>query len=436
MNLSLRRKRYNICIISFILLSSLFGRAVTASPPGYKHDPPGDHANVSSGNHADASPGRQALRKVGNRVYFTPACPIVAQSFNNTADVNGATSDTSSVGWYLDASKVPNAVYFAVKSHRLKAQTLGGEGVWYSKVFSIAGYTGIQVDAKISSEGTLSSAEYVKVSYKLDGGAETLIGTYTGSFGNTSTPTVTSPALTGSTVQIVVRMYDTTQGNAEFYIENYDVFKETAPCLVSGIAVTASASNSGVLTCTNPSTTLSATTTATGTTTYSWTGPNNFTSTSANPVVSTAGTYTVTGTNSAGTGTASVTVTSNTTAPAGVTATPSGSLTCSTTSVTLTGTSSTSGTTFTWTGPNSFTASGATATATAAGSYTLTATNPTTGCTTTVSTTVTQVTTAPANVTATPSGSLTCSTTSVTLTGTSSTSGTTFTWTGPNSFTA
>src|ERR1051325_6551696 len=75
--------------------------------------------------------GDDGVRREGNRVYFTPACPIIAQNFNNPADVNGATSDPDPTGWYLNASKVPNATYFAIKSHRIKAQTLGGEGVWY-----------------------------------------------------------------------------------------------------------------------------------------------------------------------------------------------------------------------------------------------------------------------------------------------------------------
>ena len=163
-------------MVSFLIFSLLSGGFLHGAPSG-KPTPP---------------------TRIGNRLYFTPACPIIAQNFNTAADVNGATSDPSSVGWYLDASKVPNAVYFSVKSHRIKAQTLGGEGVWYSQVFNISGYTGIQVDAKISSEGSFTSSEYVKVSYKLDGGPETLIGTYTGAFG---TPLVTSAQMTGSTVR-------------------------------------------------------------------------------------------------------------------------------------------------------------------------------------------------------------------------------------------
>ncbi|HEY4336412.1 MAG TPA: hypothetical protein VGM89_10950, partial [Puia sp.] len=329
-------------------------------------------------------------REVGDRLYFTPACPIVAQNFNTSYDVNGATSDPSSVGWYLDASKVSNAVYFSIKSHRIKAQTLGGEGVWYSQVFNISGYTGIQVDAKISSEGSFTSSEYVKVSYILDGGPETLIAKYTGNFG---TPMVTSPQMTGKKVQLVIRMYNVTAGNSDYYIEQYDVFKEVGPCTVTTIPVTIGASNSGVLTCSSSSVVLSASTTATGTTTYSWGGPNNYSSSAQNATVTAAGTYTVVATNAAGTGSATYTVTANNSAP-NVTATGA-ALGCGT-SAGISASSSVAGATFHWTGPNGFSSNSASPTVNAAGTYTVTVTNPATGCTASQSVSVTTGTAAPA----------------------------------------
>jgi len=341
MNVSLLRKRYNAPIIPFLLLLLFYGDVVRA----------------------------------------TPACPIITQSFQNSA--NGAISDPSATGWYLDRTNVPNAVVFSAQSHRIKAQTLGGEGVWYSQVFSIAGYTNIQVDAKISSEGTFTSSEYVKVYYKLNGGPETLISAQFGSFG---TPTVKSPMLTGNTVQLVIRIYNVSAGNNDYYIENYDVFKETGPCTVSGISVTASATNSGLLTCNNSSTTLSASTSASGTTTYAWTGPNGFTATGTSVTVNTAGTYTVTGTNSAGTGSASVTVTANNSLPD--LAAAGANLGCAP-SVTISASSSVSGATYSWTGPNSFTSTAQNPTVTAAGTYTVTVRNPATGCTASQSVTVT-----------------------------------------------
>jgi hypothetical protein len=309
----------------------------------------------------------------GNVVRATPACPIITQSFQNSA--NGALSDPSATGWYLDATAVPNAVVFSAQSHRIKAQTLGGEGVWYSQVFSIAGYTNVQVDAKISSEGTFTSSEYVKVYYKLNNGPETLISAQYGSFG---TPTVKSPMLTGNTVQIVIRIYNVSVGNNDYYIENYDVFKETGPCTVSGISVSASATNSGVLTCNNQNTTLTASTTASGTTTYSWSGPNGSTATGSSISVNVPGTYTVTGTNSAGTGSASVTVTANNSAPD--LAATGANLGCAT-SVTISASSSVSGATYSWTGPNGFTSQAQNPSVTAAGTYTVTVKNPATGCT-------------------------------------------------------
>lgn len=332
------------------------------------------------GTSAFARPG-DGPRRVGNRLYFTPACPIVTQNFQNSAD--GVISDPSATGWYLDRTHVPNAVYFAAKSHRLKAQTLGGEGVWYSQVFSIAGYTNIQVDAKVSSEGSFTSSEYVKVYYKLDNGPETLISAQFGSFG---TPTVTSPMMTGSTVQIVIRIYNVSVGNNDYYVENYDVFKETGPCTLSGITVNATPTNSGVVTCTHSTTTITASTTASGTTTYSWSGPNGYTATGSSVTVSAAGTYTVTGTNSAGTGSASVTVTANNSAP-DVTAT-GGALGCAS-STTISASSSISGATYSWTGPNGFTSSQQNPSVTAAGTYTVTVTNPATGCTASSSVSVT-----------------------------------------------
>jgi hypothetical protein len=431
MIMSLLRKRYSIPIVSYLIFSFLWGGILHASPSG-DPGPHGDGWPPGSSSIVSKPPERR-----GDRLYWTPACPIVAQNFNNAADVNGATSDPSSTGWYLDASKVPNAVYFAMKSHRIKAQTLGGVGVWYSQPFNIAGWTNVQIDAKISSEGTFTNSEYMTVGYILDG-KETDFETVHGSFGNDSTPTVTSGYLAGSTVQIVVKIYNVTAGNSYYYVEQYDVFKKVGPCTVSsGISVSASASNSGVLTCTNPSTTLSASTTASGATTYSWTGPSGFTATGASVTTSTAGTYNVTATNSAGTGTASVTVTGNTTAPAGVAITPNlAALTCANPSATLTGGSSTAGVSYAWSGPNSFTATGKTTTVISAGEYILTVTDPTNGCTSTTAATISANFTAPANVTAVNNGPQTCYNVYPTLTGSSTTTGTTYAWTGPNGFTA
>ncbi|MCS3801267.1 T9SS type A sorting domain-containing protein [Niastella sp. OAS944] len=311
---------------------------------------------------------------LSNYLSATPECPIITGRFPLA---NGTTSDASATGWYLNATNVASTGYFAVKSNRLHAQELGGEGIWYSQVFSTTGYSDFQVAVKVSSEGDMNSSEYVKIYYKINGGAETLLDQRTGNFG---TIDFTSGILTGSNVQLVVKLYNYNNGGSQtskYYIEEYRVFKEKGPCAVSAISVTAAAANGGLLTCASPSLGLSATATGTGTTTWSWSGPNGYTSTAQNPVITAAGTYTVVATNSTGSGSASVTVTENKTAPV-ITAT-GGALACGS-CVSISASSNVSGANYSWSGPGGFTSTSQNPTVCAAGTYTVTVTNPANGC--------------------------------------------------------
>lgn len=171
-----------------------------------------------------------------------------------------------------------------------------------------------------------------------------------------------------------------------------------------------------------------------GGSTYSWSGPNGFASSSQNPTIASitaaaAGTYTVTVTGSNGcTATASTTVVINTspTVSAG-----SNTPVCTGTTLNLT---SGGGSTYSWSGPNGFTSSSqnpsiASITAAAAGTYTVTV-NAANGCTATA-TTVVSVNTSP-----TPtinSNTPVCSGNTLNLT---SGGGSTYSWSGPNSFTS
>ncbi|HNG88647.1 MAG TPA: hypothetical protein PK858_00525, partial [Saprospiraceae bacterium] len=88
----------------------------------------------------------------------------------------------------------------------------------------------------------------------------------------------------------------------------------TAQVTLNNTPPTATAVVDGTIGCTSPVQSIATSTNAVGPT-YQWTGPNSFTSTSANPSVNTAGTYIVTITATGGNGctnTASVTVTGNT----------------------------------------------------------------------------------------------------------------------------
>jgi hypothetical protein len=159
--------------------------------------------------------------------------------------------------------------------------------------------------------------------------------------------------------------------------------------------------------------------TATGATTYTWSGPNNFTVSGANPSVTSAGTYTVIGTLNGCTAQATTTVE----VKSSIALTVSTTAICKGTSGTLTVSGAA---TYTWTGPNNFTATGANPTVTMAGTYTVIGTSG--GCTAQATTTVTEK----ALPTVTLVGIEICQGTTGKLTATGAS---TYAWSGPGTFT-
>lgn len=211
--------------------------------------------------------------------------------------------------------------------------------------------------------------------------------------------------------------------------QNGCVSKDTAVIVLNKTKPDAAITVSGAITCTNPTASLTASST-TEKVNYKWTGPSAF-GTSSSQVITTSvsGGYILSTTNRANgcITTKAAVVSKNVTLPASVTASVSGVLTCSNTSVTLTGSSSTPGVTYEWIGPNGSSYTGATPSVSTAGDYTLTVTHPTSGCTASTTVAVTESVSKP-NVSAANNGPLTCTTTSVTLSGSSTTSGVTYQW--------
>lgn len=150
----------------------------------------------------------------------------------------------------------------------------------------------------------------------------------------------------------------------------------------------------GTINCSNASVTLSGSSTTPGVT-YEWTGPNNFTANSQNPVVSEQGNYILTVTAPNGCDeTATAIVNLNTTAPT-ANAGSNGLLNCNNATVVLNGAASSAGPQYTylWTTADGNIESGATTlspTVTAAGTYTLQVLNTNNGCEAEGSTIVTQ----------------------------------------------
>jgi hypothetical protein len=166
--------------------------------------------------------------------------------------------------------------------------------------------------------------------------------------------------------------------------------------------------------------------------TYSWAGPNGFSSTLQNPMVSTAGSYTLTVTAPNGcTAMSTATVTTDANVPDVIVA--GGTINCISTSIQLQGSSTTTGVSYSWTGPNGFTSTDQNPMVSAAGIYQLTVTAQN-GCSAQASTIVDMNTTAPdANAFL---GSVNCQTSSVALNALSLTTGVSYSWTGPNGFTS
>jgi len=174
--------------------------------------------------------------------------------------------------------------------------------------------------------------------------------------------------------------------------------------------------------------------------TYSWTGPNGFTSSDQNPSIANAastasGVYSVTVTIGACTSVAATTTATVNATPAAPVA-GNNSPICAGSTLNLTA-STVPGATYSWSGPNGFTSSAqnpsiASATTDASGLYSVTAT--VNGCTSPAGTTIAVVNAIPATPTAGNNGPL-CSGSPLNLTA-STVPGAAYSWTGPNGFTS
>lgn len=196
----------------------------------------------------------------------------------------------------------------------------------------------------------------------------------------------------------------------------------------------ATADNNGPLTCTLQNATLSGSSNTNGVT-FSWAGPNGFSSNEQNPVVNAPGTYTLTVSNPANecTNSTSTVLGQNIQAPAD-TAHTSGRITCVVDSVEISLTTNIQNGIFYWIGPDSFTSVQRVDTIGKPGDYIGIVTNPVNGCQSRDTITVVRDTMLP-GATAMASGTLNCAVSTVQLTGGPS-GNNTYHWTGPNNFSA
>jgi len=204
--------------------------------------------------------------------------------------------------------------------------------------------------------------------------------------------------------------------------------QSTALVGIDTVAPQVSASG-GLLTCMQPQLTLTATVQPADAG-LSWTGPQDFSSTLLQPVVSVAGTYTLLATATNGcTGTATASVAADTGFPQ--VSVSGGTLTCSQTALTLMPVFSPPASSVAWTGPQNFSSNLPNPTVNLPGTYTITVTTGA-GCTAT-SQAVVLLDTVPPTVTAT-GGTLTCTQQVVSLSANVAPAGSPVSWQGPNGF--
>jgi len=101
---------------------------------------------------------------------------------------------------------------------RMEARDVDGEAVWSSSVINISGHTNISLSVDTSETGSSANAsKYVRVYYRLDGGAETAFETNPTNSGNWGSATATQSNLVGSTVQIVTRVDNPNSGDLSIF---------------------------------------------------------------------------------------------------------------------------------------------------------------------------------------------------------------------------
>ena len=276
-------------------------------------------------------------------------------------------------------------------------------------------------NGSITFNGLGASATYT-VNYKLNGVSVTPFNVVT----NASGVLVISALGAGTYSALTVTKGCTSTSQGPFTLSNPaapatpTTTASTPVCSGNTISLTASSTTAGV--------------------TYSWTGPNAFTSTSQNPSITNAttamsGTYSVIAIlNGCSSAVATRAVTVNATPV--ITASNNGPV-CQGTTLNLTA-STVAGATYHWSGPSAYTStsqnpSRTNATTAMTGTYSVYAT--VSGCNSATVTTSATVNAKPATPTTT-SNTPVCSGNNISLTATSTTSGVTYSWTGPNSYTS
>ncbi len=144
----------------------------------------------------------------------------------------GSNIDTSGINsWYIDVSNCnlqDNDDYFKVSSGEFAARDIDHEGIWYSQNINISGYSNVSISVDIlPNYGIMEPSDYIEAYYKLDGGAEVLLTNGAHNDDICCTTTATASGLTGSSLQVVVRIKND-QIYEIYYFDNVRVTGDAA----------------------------------------------------------------------------------------------------------------------------------------------------------------------------------------------------------------
>lgn len=121
------------------------------------------------------------------------------------------TFDTNSVDWTIDVSStnlLATSDYFKVVSGVFEGKDVSGEAIWMSDLIDISTVSSVDLSIDLTETGNLAGTEYIKIYYILDGGSEVKFETNGENYDDFGSLTASHDSLYGTSVQIVVRMYN------------------------------------------------------------------------------------------------------------------------------------------------------------------------------------------------------------------------------------
>jgi hypothetical protein len=119
---------------------------------------------------------------------------------------NGTTEGAGAPSSWTRNLNGNNPSTFSVQSNVFTATNTGGEVIWSSRIIPVQAWLNVSLSVSLSATANMETDDYIRVYYKLNGGAETLFQTNGNNTGNYSARNATHKGLSGNTVQIIIRI--------------------------------------------------------------------------------------------------------------------------------------------------------------------------------------------------------------------------------------